>query len=279
MSKVACQYTIVRFAPYVETGEFANVGILLMAPKARFFGFKLQTRRYKRIAGFFEELDSKLYREAIRAVDEELQRIHAILKTNGFDGRKAVNDTEFARQVFADVVRPRESIIRFSDPGVVLADDPKEKLTELFGFYVERSFVTKRYQETILENGVRKWLYQAHLGERFQRVTVGDEDYQTTFPFVEQVDHQPVKAIKPLYLAQGQPTKIREHGATWIYRVNELRERNKLPRHLLFPVDGPKDQDERRQRAFEDIVERLKETGVEVTEYANRRCILEFAAT
>lgn len=278
MSKIACQYAIVRFAPYVETGEFANVGILLMAPKAGFFGFKLQNRRYKRIARFFDDLDSKLYREAIRALKDELQRVDALLNAREFDGRKRFDDIAFVRQIFAEVVRPRESILRFSEPGIVLADDPEEKLTELFGFYVERSFVTKQYQETILENGVRKWLCNANLGERFQSMTIGDENYQARFPFVEQFDHQPVKAIKPLHLAQGQPTKIREHGATWIYRVSELRARGKLPERILLPVDGPKEADERCQRAFDDIVASLRDTGAEVTEYANRRRILEFAA-
>ncbi|MFD2111303.1 DUF3037 domain-containing protein [Thiorhodococcus fuscus] len=279
MSKVACQYAIIRFAPYVETGEFANVGILLMASKVRFFGFRLQARRYKRIAGFFEELDSKLYREAIHALKDELERIHWVLKANGFDRRRSANDIEFAKQLFSEIVRPRESILRFSDPGVVLTDDPEEKLQELFSFYVERSFVTKQYQETILEDGVRKWLNNARIGDRFQRLTIGDEDYQATFPFVEQIDQKPVKAIKPLHLAQGQPSKIMEHGAAWLFRVNELKHRARLPENVLFTVSGPEDKDERRQRAFTDIVGRLEDTGVEVTEYVNRQRILEFAAT
>lgn len=53
------------------------------------------------------------------------------------------------------------------------------------------------------------------IGERFQRMVIGDEDYQATFPFVEQIDHQ--------------------------------------------------------------IVRRLAETGVEVTDYTNRQRVLEFA--
>jgi hypothetical protein len=277
MSKIACQYAIVRFAPYVETGEFANVGILMMAPNARYFGFKLQTRRHGRITGFFDELDPKLYREAVLTLREELQRIHELLKAHGFDGRKTVNDIDFARQLFSEVVRPRESIVRFSEPGIVLADDPKEKLKDLFAFYVERNFVTKEYRETILEKGVRQWLYQAKIGDRFQRMAIGDDDYQATFPFVEQIDHQPVKAIKPLHLAQNQPSKIMDHGAAWLFRLNELKRRDRLPEKVLFTVDGPEDRHDRRQRAFDDIVGRLQDTGVEVTNYTNRQRVLEFA--
>lgn len=74
MNKIACQYAIVRFAPFVETGEFANVGILMIAPKERFFGFKLETRRHGRITRFFEELDRKHYTQALYQVREELTR-------------------------------------------------------------------------------------------------------------------------------------------------------------------------------------------------------------
>ncbi|HVK54151.1 MAG TPA: DUF3037 domain-containing protein, partial [Burkholderiales bacterium] len=32
---IACHYAIVRFLPFVETGEFANVGVVLFSPNAR----------------------------------------------------------------------------------------------------------------------------------------------------------------------------------------------------------------------------------------------------
>ena len=52
MKKYACQYAIVRFLPYLETGEFANVGIVMLCPDAGFFDFKL-LRHVRRITAFF----------------------------------------------------------------------------------------------------------------------------------------------------------------------------------------------------------------------------------
>ena len=60
MNKLACQYALLRFRPFVETGEFANVGVVLMCPEGRFFGFKL-LKKYGRITKFFHQLDSKVY--------------------------------------------------------------------------------------------------------------------------------------------------------------------------------------------------------------------------
>lgn len=278
MSKFACQYAIVRFAPYVETGEFANVGILMMAPKLSYFGFKLETRRHGRITRFFEELNPKLYREALQTLQEELQRAHDVLKAHGFDSHRKVTDSDFARHLFSEIVRPRESIVRFSESRLVLADDPEEKLKELFAFYVERNFVTKEYEESVLEKGVREWLTQAQIGQRFQRMAIGDDEYQATFPFVEQRDDRPVKVIKPLHLAQDKPSKIIDHGGSWLFRIEELRRRNRLPDKVLFTVAGPEDSHDRRQRAFEEIVGRfLDDTGVEVVDYMNRERVIEFA--
>jgi len=56
MKKFACQYALLRFRPFVETGEFANVGVVMLAPEARFFGYRL-LKRYGRITQFFHQLD------------------------------------------------------------------------------------------------------------------------------------------------------------------------------------------------------------------------------
>ena len=59
MKKIACRYAIIQFMPYTETGEFANVGVVLACPETGYFDFKLQTKRYARITAFFNELDAK----------------------------------------------------------------------------------------------------------------------------------------------------------------------------------------------------------------------------
>ncbi len=277
MNKIACQYTIVRFSPFIETGEFANVGIVLMAPNQRYFASKLEIKRYGRITRFFEELDRKLYTHAIHVLKVELGRLQKILKEHGFDRRLKVNDVDFAQQLFAELIRPRENIIRFSEPRIILAENPKEKLNELFSFYVERNFVTKEYIETCLEKGIRKWLFQACIGERFQRLAVGDDEYEAVFPFVEQVDNRPVKIIKPLNLAQEKPSKTIDHGNLWRSRIEELKRRKLLPGRVLFTVRGPEDIDNNRYHAYKDSIDRLKDAGVEIESYDNKEKIIGFA--
>ncbi len=44
-----CLYSIVRYAPYAETEEFANIGVLLCAPKENYFDFQLTKRIDSRV--------------------------------------------------------------------------------------------------------------------------------------------------------------------------------------------------------------------------------------
>ncbi|RLJ21981.1 DUF3037 domain-containing protein [bacterium endosymbiont of Escarpia laminata] len=276
MKKTACQYAIVRFTPFIETGEFANVGIIMMAPNARYFGFKLLTKRHGRITKFFEEMDAKVFRSTMYALKEELERVHVVLKSHGFDRRYKTNDVEFAKGLFAEVVRPRETILRFSEPRAVLTDDPKETLKELFAYYVERDFVTKEYRETVLEKGMRRLLLKEQLGERFTRERIGDDEYKVLFPFVEMHEKVPARIIKPLNLGQDDSSKIIEHGGKWEFRMRELRKRHMLPDKVLFAVDGPGDEG-RRGSAYREVVDMLTDTGVAVLPYENQEQILDFA--
>jgi hypothetical protein len=275
MKKIPCLYAIVRFTPFVETGEFANVGIILIAPTQRHFAFKLMIQKHSRVTHFFEQLDAQVFKATMKHLRDELERVAGVLRQHGFDPRDAFNDGAFARNLFAEIIRPRETVIKFSEPRALLADDLTTSLDDLYGHYVERSFVTREYQEMVLERGLRRLLSQVRLAERFGRVEIGDEDYHVAFPFVEQRDHQPFKAIKPLHLAHEQPTKIIEHGGQWLMRIKQLRKRGQLPEKVLFAVQGPVT-DDARERAYEDIVEDLRKEQVTVRPYSDKEDILAF---
>lgn len=79
MKRVACQYVILQFMPYVKTNEFVNVGIVLAAGNEAYFGSQLQDKRYKQLTDFlFKGLDSRTYKTAIPAMKNELTRIEQL---------------------------------------------------------------------------------------------------------------------------------------------------------------------------------------------------------
>ncbi|MEY4507230.1 MAG: hypothetical protein RL297_1808 [Pseudomonadota bacterium] len=275
MTKFACQYALLRFRPFTETGEFANVGIVLLAPDARFFGFRL-LNRYGRITQFFKELDKKVYLNGRELFKEELERFAAQLRKLALDSRKTVPDVRLAVDLFAELVRHREAILQFDERRVVLADDPKVKLNALYDYYVERNFVTKEYQERLLEGSIRKLLVRAQVGENYRQEKLGDDDFAVNFPFVRMTEGHADRVIKPLYLAQNDTTKIITHGGQWVDRIRRLRKRQALPESVMFPVTAPAF-DTRAYRAFEEISEDLAAERVRIVLAVSDQQILEFA--
>ncbi|MDO9319156.1 MAG: DUF3037 domain-containing protein [Gammaproteobacteria bacterium] len=274
MNRFTCQYAIVRYMPFIETEEFANIGIVLLAPQANYFGFKLLDRRYARITKFFDDIDAKMFKAVTANLKHELTRVADIIKQHEKDGRMHGNN--FANSIFAEVVRTRESIARVGETRVVLTENPEAKLDELFQFYVERNFDTKEYRETVLERDVKELLFRAQIVDKFSARKVGGGDYEVAFPFVQTHLNKAYKVIKPLNLGQSDPSKIIEHGGRWDFRIRELKRRNTIPEKVLFAVEGPGAEGPRK-KAYHDVVDMLNRLGVVVTLYQNKDEIIEFA--
>jgi hypothetical protein len=277
MKNIACMYAIVRFCPFIETEEFANVGVILIAPGAKFFGYQLMTRKHARVTNFFEHLDPSVFRTVIANLKEEFDRVTTQLQVRNYFKHDDITDVDFARTLFGEIVRPRETVIKFSTIRAILTDNPKEKLGALYDHYVERDFITKEYRETVLERTMRTWIHTAGLGNRFDKREVGNEDYYATFPFVEESVGDVLKAVKPLNLAHDQPSKILDHGGQWLFRIQTLKRRGLLPKKVLFAVDGPQ-QDGPRQRAYDDMVDTLRTAGATVINYHDKDKIMDFVS-
>lgn len=277
MNRTVCQYAILRFQPFVETGEFANVGIVLLDVARRYFGFRLQApRRHARITKFFNELEPAVFKAALRDMEDELHRMQQTIRPEGFAVQNMKTECDIAGTQFLELVRPRETIMRFGELRTMLTENPDATLEKLFGFYVERNFVNKEYRETVMEKGVRKLLVQTNLAEYFVRKEIGDAEFHVAFPFVALRDEKPNTVIKPLNLGQDDPTRIRERGNEWQFRIKELTKRNYLPPHVLFAVEGP-EQTGKHKLAFHDAFEMLEQTGVQVVPYENQQEIIRFA--
>lgn len=273
MNRFACQYAIIRFLPYAETGEFANVGVVLACPATGYLDARLMpTKRTGRIAAFFDQLDKRIYRDALNYLDDELARIRGMVQE-----RAGHNHTAIVQQTFAGLTRPREALLRFSDSRVVLADEPGAMLDKLFARFVERDFANKQYHDRILDRGVREVLTRANLREYFKPAEIGNEDLHIQVPFVHVRDGQPALAIKPLDLAKDEPNQVFEHGGHWVDRIRRLHKKDLLPRDMLFAVQQPDTANARTREAANEIMAELCAEGVEVAVATDTKAIADFA--
>lgn len=114
--KILCKYAVLRFMPYAETQEFANVGIVLSVPKQGFILYKLAPTRFARVTKFFEDLDGQLYKNAVNRFAGELQRVQVFAQD--LRGEQHI-------EYFKEVTRFRESVIHFSEMHTLLCDNPQ----------------------------------------------------------------------------------------------------------------------------------------------------------
>jgi len=267
MNKLACRYAILRFLPYTETGEFANVGVVLACPATGFFGFKLETRRYARFTHFFRELDRQVYIRAINAFKNELERVRKV--------HEHARD-EVLRDVFTALIHPREAILRFGEPRAKLVNDPAQALEQLYEHYVEHDFVHHEAHEKEMEHKVQQIIKGLVLDNPFREERVGDDEYAVRFPFVQVVGDHPRKIIKPFFLAQEETTAIFNHGDLWIGKLKRLKQRRMLPKNVLFTVQSPEKGDRKRFGAFDDVLKEL-ENYAEIAMVGNKADITQFA--
>ena len=272
MKQVACRYAVVQFVPYLETGEFANVGIAMVCPQTGYFGFKLQnTRKSKRITNFFDELPRTVFARAVQGIRKELERIEELVARQMATGRP-----EMVREVFEGWSIPR-SHHPIQHASSCPYRRPARELGEKFDHYVDRSFATPEYVEQEIERRIKALLGSLELKLPFRPARVGDDEVYVKFPLVQQRGETVAKIIKPFNLNQTEPMGIYDHGGTWLQRIQRLRKRNLLPHDVLFAVRGPAQSDRKRFAAFQDICRELELEDVKTVADDAQDSIVEFA--
>jgi hypothetical protein len=267
------RYSIVRFLPYAETEEFANVGVVMFAPSARYFDFRL-SYKWRRLGAFFDKLDRRVYAEGVRAFKDELDRTRnmaAELVSGGPPGQAS------AQRLFDDLVRPREALFRFSSVRVVMAEAPETVLASLFDRYVEHDFATPEYHEVLIERAVRGVLRREGLADRFRRAKLGTGELQFAVPFAEMDETgRAHRIIKPMHLAHDDPVRILDHGNQWLGRLRHLERVNALPEAMLLAVTEPPE-DTDRHAAFDEVRRDLENLGAKFASSNDDRAVLSFA--
>lgn len=261
MTPLACRYAIIQFTPFVETGEFANVGVVLACPKIGYIDYKIQKRRSKRITDFFQGIERAHYVSAVDATIDELEYVKSLLS---FHLEQQTADR--VRHLFSSLIRPRETVIKFSAERALLSQDPGADLDRLYAHYVEHSFATKEYIEDRMNENLRTILSQLPLISPFKAEKLGNEELHAQFQFVQTVDCKPKKLIKALNLSQRDALSIGDHGDGWIGRMRRLERAGNLhmPEHKLFTVRLAPEEDSARFEIGMEVVRDLEALDIKV---------------
>lgn len=261
------QYAIIRFRPFPETGEFANVGILLFERQRASLRYKVVPRRFRRVSQFFNLTNPDFFWNAVTLLQEELNRLSGVIRKQGASGA-------FFEQFLQ---RGRESIWVFSNLRTVVAqgDESEDVLDQLYSRYVGRNFANVEYQEQVMVRGIRHSLKRREIYGYAER-TVDDELVPMKFPLVSEANG--LHVIKPISLNRKTTLGIIDHAATWHDRFKLLIGRGRLQRDgVLIPIAAPDRSDPLINEAFETASNELRELGVQVIDQDDAEALLNFA--
>lgn len=248
-----CNYAVLRFQPYPETGEFANLGVVMLCSDGTFL-YRLETRHYKRITQFFPKMNRKVLLTARRNIGEELARISDLVKSHG-------GDRELQLSVFEHLIGPSETILRFSRPGVIATADPEKALDKLFQNYVHHAFSQQPSEEARLTNRVSNWL-KLIKDRRYTERTLGSELHHVRFPLVWQEAGIAKQAVKPISFDLEDASSIIEKGDKWKARMRRLKASDQAPIDTVFVSHEPEATSGPKLDAYREIYHELTATGL-----------------
>ena len=266
--KQVFKYAIVQFTPYAETGEFANVGVLVCAPKTGFLDFKMANVRFARVTDFFDDLNGAVYKAAINTFVDELNQVKKI-------GANLRSGDLLDHMV--EVTRFRESLLRFGNLRTIACDDTEKIVEKLYGRYVARDFITKEYREQTMIKAIRNQLMNEKLTVKYHQKKITTELREVNLPLVAEIGNK-VRVIKPMAFNQNKTTQLIEHGETWVNRFKWLIKDHKIEAGcILLPVEGPNKKG-KLDKAFKEVINEIKALDVHVIDFCNKDEIIKFAA-
>lgn len=270
MIKQVCKYSIIRFQPYPETEEFANIGIVLYATAAKRLEFRLlDSKQHARITHFFDSTCKDVFVQTSKILQAEIERIKNFLSETKGD----------EVDLYAELIRSREDIIRFSESRVLFSIDPVATIDKLFEYYIHRSFIHEPYHEEKMKKQVRDLLDHNSLGEKYKEAAIGEPNkYEVRFPFVSKIIRQTI--IKPIHFKHEKPSQLIDHGLSWLSKIQQLEKYRFIqPDEILFAYDAPDVSQSNLFVAFNEIKEQIESEGIVMADIKQKGDIVKFATS
>lgn len=264
--KYACLYSIVRFAPFAETEEFANIGIVLTAPSVARMEYRLARKNFGRVNRFFECQD--LFAKAMEVAETELEQVKAF--TYGAMETQIVSHFRFLTEA-------KETLIRFSPMRPIMVTDFTATLNELYGRYIDRQVDGQPRCEEKMVKEIRQLFKNVEINSFHDGTLIG-ELARLHLPLVHRTEDS-VAAIKPLAFDQTEPSGILAHCDEWLAKLERAAEEDLIQYdNVLIPIVFPlSETPERNKKAAQKATDSIDKRGILWVDMSQHAKITDFA--
>ena len=221
-------YCFLRYHHEPLSGEFANIGVLVWAPKSNYLGF-LGTDRYSRLSAFFHHFDHGDYRNLISRITTAFDKLSQELAES--DARLPLEARyESAREVAIKVVPHDSAALQWSRSGGGLTESPASELEHLFEQHIQ-----SHYSEITKERRDAKEVYRQVYERAFSTPSVSRviTEHEVKNEFTEHTFPQAWKngiwnVYQTLSFDLVNPDQIRNKAHRWESLTRYVREGEEL---------------------------------------------------
>lgn len=219
--KLPFEAVAVRYVHDVRTGEFLNIGVILLSTTAAFAGARFLPQ-WGRVTSAFPGADLVLLRRVARAFERRCDEWS--VEANGQQPLQPI--TELAA-LLRSVMLPDDSSVQFSPPITGIAADAERTLGELFMTYAG-STLAREERASRDDGDVWRDFATARLGSsgllrRLQRHVLHAPHYELSFDNAWKNGMWNV--AQPVSLDMLEPRTIRDKATSWSGKLLTLKPR------------------------------------------------------
>lgn len=255
MSQQTYTYTVLRYVHDTGTGEFANVGVVILS-QAGDYADAILRPTYGRLSKMFPGFNGDHFRRVVRQVQTRFDELSARLREEMDLGDRPKNALELAQRVIAR----DDSSFQWSQMGSGLSEDLPAALESIYRRMVERHderAKTESRNDEEVWRGFRKGFEERKILSRLHPKSISVKDDEITFDHAWR-NHQ-WHCLESLSFDLMQPQSIKDKAHSWLGRLTSVKDSEESFK-VYFLIGEP--QLEGSQRAFEQALNVLHKAPV-----------------
>lgn len=248
-------YAVLRFLPYPETGEFVNLGIVMLCSNGD-FEYKIETKYSARITAFFKEMPRSVLSVSRRAFAEELNRIKEVMESYRGNPRMQL-------EIFKGLLSPSATLFRFSDTRTIVVKNAQKVVNELFDDYVNHEFAKNKDSELELVKNVGKLLKKIENRE-YCEIEIKGDGQPVKFPYSWTHNGKLKQIIRPLSFNLNDTSSIFDKGDKWFGRMKRISGINIPSVDTVLIVEAPRKEEIEKIKAYKSVIRDIKSANEKI---------------